>query len=74
MPVLVHAIPEDLYELFQYGGLAAIALLRKLGRVVVVAVDVAFVLVVAILRAKDGRADAAGKVLNVVFTVQSCYV
>ena len=46
MPVLIHTIAEDLHELLQDGSLTSIALLRKFGGVVVVAVYIAFVLVV----------------------------
>ena len=46
MPVLIHTIAEDLDELLQDGCLTSIALLRKFGGVVVVAVYIAFVLVV----------------------------
>lgn len=69
--MLVDTIAEDLDELLQDGGLTSVALLREFGRIVVVAVDVAFVLVVRILSAKDGRADTAGEVLNVILAVQS---
>jgi hypothetical protein len=37
--VLVLAVPEDLDKLLEDGGLAAIAALGELGRVVVVAID-----------------------------------
>ena len=46
VPVLIDSIAEDFDELLQDGSLTSIALLRKLGRVMVVAVDIAFVLVV----------------------------
>jgi hypothetical protein len=74
MPVLVYAIPEDFHELFQDGRLTSIALLRKFRRVVVVAVHAAFMFVVRILGAENGRANRAGKVLNVVLSVQRCDV
>jgi len=44
--VLIDTIAEDFNKLLQNGGLTSIALLRKLRRVVVMAVHVAFVLVV----------------------------
>ena len=71
MPVLINAVPKDLHKLLQDRRLAAITLLRECGRVVEVAVDVAFMLIVRILCAKDGGADAAGEVLDVVFAVES---
>jgi hypothetical protein len=46
MPVLVDTITEDFDKLFQDRGLTAIASLCELGRVVVVAVDTAFVFVI----------------------------
>jgi hypothetical protein len=52
MPVLVLAVAEYLDKLFEDGSLAAAAALCKLGRVVVVAVDLAIVLIVAVLGAK----------------------
>ena len=68
--MLIYSIPEDLDELFQNGGLAPIALLRKLCRIVEVAIDIAFVFVVGVLCAEDGGTDAAGEVLDVVFAVE----
>jgi hypothetical protein len=46
--MLVLPIAEDFDELLQDRCLAAIAALSELGRVVVVAVDAAFVLIVAV--------------------------
>ena len=68
--MLIDAVAEDLHELLENRGLASVALLRKLGAVVVVAVDVAVVLVVGVLGAEDGGADAAGEVLDVVLAVE----
>lgn len=70
MPVLIHTIAEDFDKLLENGGLATIALLSELGRVMIVAIDVAFVFVVAVRCTKDGRADTAGEVLNVVFAIE----
>ncbi len=69
--MLVHTVPKDLHELLQNRCLAAVALLREAGAVVIVAKDVALVLVVTVLRAKHGGADRAGEVLDVVFAVKS---
>ena len=69
--MLVLSISENLDKLLENGRLAAIAPLGKLGRVVVVAVDTALVLVVAVRGAEDGRTDGTGKVLDVVFAVKS---
>lgn len=70
VPVLVLAIAEDFDELLEDGRLAAVAALCELGRVVVVAVDAALVLIVAVRGAEDGGADGAGEVLDVVFAVE----
>lgn len=70
MPVLVLAIPVNLDKLLEYGRLAAVAPLGVAGRVVVVAVDVAVVLIVAILGTKDGGAERACEVVDVVLAVE----
>ena len=44
--MLIDTVSEDFDKLLQNGGLASIALLRELRRVVVVAVHVAFVFVI----------------------------
>lgn len=54
--MLVLPIAEDFDKLLQDGGMAAVASLGKLSRVMVAAVDVAVVLIVAILSTKDRRA------------------
>ena len=74
MPVLIDTVAEDLDELLQDGSLTTIALLRKFGRVVVMAVHIAFVLVVGILCTKDSRAYTASEMLNVVFAVHGSNV
>jgi hypothetical protein len=70
VPVLVLAVTEDLDKLLKNGGLASVTALGELGRVVVVAVDLAVVLVVAILGTKDGGAEGAGEVVDVVLFVE----
>jgi hypothetical protein len=70
MPVLVLTVAEDLDKLFEDGGLTPTAALGELGGVVVVAVNVAIVLVIAILGAEHGRAQGAGKVVNVILTLE----
>lgn len=72
--MLVLTIAKDLDELLQDGGLAAIALLRKPGRIMVVTIHASFVFVIAILRAEDCWTDRASKVLNVVLALQCCDV
>ena len=55
--MLILPVPVNLYKLFQYRCLTAIAALSKLGGVVVVAVDLSVMLVVTVLRSKNGRAS-----------------
>lgn len=69
VPVLVLAVPEYFDELLKDRRVAAIAPLGELRRVVVVAVDVAIVLVVAVRRPKDRRAHGASEVVHVVLAV-----
>lgn len=70
VPVLVLAVAEDFDKLLQYGRLAAAAALGKLGGVVVMAVHLPVMLVVAVLGSEDGRTERAGKVVDVVFSVE----
>lgn len=64
------AIPKDLDELLEDGSMAASALLSEACGVVVVTIYGAFVLVVGVGGAEDGRANGAGEVLNVVLAVE----
>lgn len=68
--MLILPITVDLHELLENSVLAAIAFLCKSGRVVVMAVHFAFVLVIAVLSAKDGRTQGTGEMLDVVFAVE----
>lgn len=70
MPVLVLTITKDFDKLLENGRLTSIASLRKSGRIMVVAINVALVLVVAVLRSKDCWTYRACEVLNVVFSIQ----
>jgi hypothetical protein len=63
--MLVDRVAVDLDELLEDGGPAAGTLNGEASRVVKVAVNRAVVLVVRVVRAEDGRADLAGKVLDV---------
>ncbi len=67
--MLVFAVPEDLDKLLEDGCLAAVAALCKLGRVMIVAVDLTIMLVIAILGAKDGWAKRAGEVVHMVLAL-----
>jgi hypothetical protein len=70
--MLVLAVAEDLNELLENGRLAAVAALCKSRRVVIVAVNVAVVFVIAVLRAEYSRAERACEVIDVVFAVEGC--
>jgi len=70
VPVLILAIAEDFDKLLENGILTTLAVLRKFGRIVVMAVHIAFVLIVAIFGSKLCRADRARKMLNMVLPVQ----
>ena len=63
--MLVLVVPVDLDELLQDGGAAASAADGEARRVVEVAEDTPVVLIVRVLRPKDGGADGAGEVLHV---------
>ena len=68
--MLVYAVSKDLHELLQDCRLTTVALLRELGRVVVVAVDASFMFVIAVLRTEDRGADRAGEVFDMIFPVE----
>jgi hypothetical protein len=70
VPVLILPIPEDFHELLENGCPAAIAFLCEPGRVMEMAVDLPIVFIIAILRAKDGRTQGAGEMIDVIFSVE----
>ena len=74
VPVLILPIPENLDELLQDRSLTAIASLGVLGRIMIMTVHLAFMFIVAVLRPKDGRADGACKMLDVILAIQGRYV
>jgi hypothetical protein len=55
--MLVLAIAENLYKLLENCGVTSMATLRKLSRVMEMAVDFAFMFVVRVLSTKDRRTD-----------------
>lgn len=69
--MLILPIAEDFDKLLQNRGMAAMAPLGKLGRIVEVAVHFVFVLVIGVLRTKHCRTHGAGKVFNMVLALQS---
>ena len=68
--MLVLTVPKDLHKLLQNGHLASVAALCELCRVVVVAINVAVMLIIAVLRSKYCVAQRAGKVVDMVFSVE----
>jgi len=74
MPVLILTIAEYFHELFENSGLASITPLRELCRIVEMAIYLAIMLVVAVLGTKDRGAYGAGEVINMILSVQGCYV
>lgn len=72
--MLVLPIPEDLDKLLKNCRLTSVAFLSKLGGVVIMAVDLPIVLIVAVLSAKDGRAERARKMVDMVLPLKRCDV
>ena len=70
MPMFVRVIPVDFYELFEDGCPTAGTFDCKPGRVMEMAVDLTGVLVIAILRSKDGWTNRASEMLDVKLHVQ----
>jgi hypothetical protein len=68
--MLVLTISKDLDELLQDGGLAAIASLCKLRRIVIMAINFSIVFVIAVLGTKDSGTDGASEMLDMIFAVQ----
>ena len=69
--MLVLSVAKNLDELFEDCGLAAVTPLGKLSRIVEMTVHLFFVLVVGVLRTEHRRTYRAGKVLNVIFAIES---
>jgi len=72
--MLVLAVSEDLYKLFEDSILTSLTSLGELCRVVIMAVDFAFVFVVAVLGSKYRWTDRACKMLNMILSFQRCDV
>ena len=72
--MLILSIPKYFHKLLKYGGLAAVALLCKACGVVVVTVNMAIVLIVAVFGTKGSGANGACEVVDVVFAIQGCHV
>lgn len=70
--MLVLTVAENLNKLLQNGCTTTIASLGELGRIVVVTIDLPFVFVVAVLRAKNCWANGTGEMFDVVLLVQGC--
>lgn len=74
MPMLVLTVAEYLDELLENCCLAAIAALSELRRVVIMAIYVAIMLIVAVLRPENRGAECAREVVDMVFAIESCNV
>ena len=74
MPVLILAISVNLDELLEYCCLTSITFLSKSSRVMIMAVYVAFMLVIAVRRPKNSGTDRASEMLNVIFALERGYV
>ena len=72
--MLVLTVPEDFDELLKDRSLAAVAALCKSRRVVVVAIDIAIVLIIAVFCSESSRANRAGKVVDMVLAIERGYV
>jgi hypothetical protein len=70
VPVLILTIAEDFDKLLENGILTSLTALCKFGRIVIMAVHVAFVLVVTIFGSELCRADGTREMLNMVLPVQ----
>ena len=69
--MLILPITKDFNKLLENSSLTTITTLGKLGRIMIVAVNLAIVLVVGVLSTKDGWANRTCKVFNVVFAIES---
>lgn len=72
--MLILTIAKDFNKLLKNCSLASIAPLSKLCGVVEMAINLAIVLVVAVLCAKYRGTHRTSEVINMVFLVQSCDV
>lgn len=72
--MLVLTVAEYLDELLENCCLAAIAALSELRRVVIMAIYVAIMLIVAVLRPENRGAECAREVVDMVFAIESCNV
>lgn len=70
--MLILPVPEDLHKLFQNGGMAAMAPLCKLGRIMVVTIYHAFMFVVTVLRSEHCGANRTSEMFYMIFAVQGC--
>lgn len=71
VPVFILAVAVDLDKLLEDRGPASCTLDSVVDRVMIVAVDLPIVFIVRILGSKDGCADGASKVFDVILVVQS---
>ena len=69
MPAFVPIIPNDLHKLLENRAIASRTFCREPRGIMEMAVDVTFMLVVGVLRAKHGRADRTRKMFDMVLFV-----
>lgn len=67
--MLVDTIPEALDKLFQDSGLTTCTPLRESRRIMIMTVYLVFVLIIAVFRSEDSRADRTGEVLDMIFSI-----
>lgn len=70
MPVLILTVPEDLDELLEDRCLTPIASLCELCRIMVMTVNLAFMLVVAVFSSENRGTYGAGEMFDVVLPLQ----
>ena len=71
MPMFVNTVSVNFYKLFQNSSLTTRTFDCKSSRVMVMAINLAVMFVIRILRTEYGRASRAGKVLNVILFIKS---
>jgi hypothetical protein len=72
--MLVLTLPENLNELFQNRGVASVATLCELCRIVVVAIHTSIMLVITVLGTKDCWAHRTSEMIYVILSVQGSNV
>ena len=74
MPVFIHTMAIDFNKLLQDSSFTSSTTNSKLDRIMIVAIDLVFMLIVRIVRTENSWANGAGEMLNVIFSVKGCNV